>query len=61
MFRHVDNIEFENGEIVNSFLDYWRHSSLQRIGYLIGRYEPFTDVPLGIKAVVCRFLVFLFF
>jgi nuclear protein localization family protein 4 len=49
----VDNIEFENDQIVNDFLDFWRRSSHQRIGYLIGRYEPFTEVPLGIKAVVC--------
>jgi nuclear protein localization family protein 4 len=38
--------------VVNRFLDFWRASSHQRVGYLIGRYEPHTDVPLGIKAVV---------
>lgn len=53
VFRHVDNIEFENGNIVSEFLDFWRHSLHQRIGFLIGRYEPFAEVPLGIKAVVC--------
>lgn len=37
---------------MNRFLDFWRVSSHQRVGYLIGRYEPFLDVPLGIKAVV---------
>jgi nuclear protein localization protein 4 homolog len=49
----VDNIEFENGQIVNDFLNFWRTSSHQRIGFLVGRYEPFTEVPLGIKAVIC--------
>lgn len=47
VFRHVDNIEFENGNIMNAFLNFWRRSSHQRLGYLIGRYDPFTDVPLG--------------
>lgn len=43
---------FENGQIVEKFLDYWRKSGNQRLGYLIGRYEPFEGAPLGIKAVV---------
>ncbi|CAD5212060.1 unnamed protein product [Bursaphelenchus okinawaensis] len=51
-YRHVDNITIENEDVVNKFLDFWRASSHQRVGYLIGRYEPFADVPLGIKAVV---------
>uniref|UniRef100_A0A1I8B5E3 MPN domain-containing protein n=1 Tax=Meloidogyne hapla TaxID=6305 RepID=A0A1I8B5E3_MELHA len=51
-FRHVDNIEFENDSIVNEFLNFWRNSRCQRIGFLIGKYEQFTEVPLGIKAVV---------
>ncbi|KAI6208200.1 NPL4 domain containing protein [Aphelenchoides besseyi] len=52
IFRHVDNITIENEDVVNRFLDFWRRSSHQRVGYLIGRYEPFLDVPLGIKAIV---------
>lgn len=48
----MDNITIENEDVVNRFLDFWRSSSHQRVGYLIGRYEPFMDVPLGIKAVV---------
>jgi nuclear protein localization family protein 4 len=51
-FRHVDNLTIENQHIVNRFLDFWRGSSYQRVGYLIGRYEPFGEVPLGIKANV---------
>ena len=43
---------FENGQIVERFLDFWRRSGNQRIGFLIGKYEPFEGAPLGIKAVV---------
>lgn len=48
----MDNISIENKEVVNRFLAFWRKSGNQRVGYLIGRYEPFPDVPLGIKATV---------
>ncbi|CAO4368077.1 unnamed protein product [Caenorhabditis nigoni] len=51
-FRHVDNIQIENQELVNQFLDYWRVSGHQRVGYLIGQYQPHPEVPLGIKATV---------
>ena len=43
---------FENGNMVNRFLNYWRSSGHQRIGYLYGRYEVYDGVPLGIRAVV---------
>ncbi|VDN52617.1 unnamed protein product [Dracunculus medinensis] len=51
-YRHVDNISIENEEVVNRFLAFWRKTGNQRIGYLIGRYESFSEVPLGIKATV---------
>lgn len=51
-FRHVDNIMFENSQIVDNFLNFWRRSGHQRIGFLYGRYEAYDGVPLGIKAVV---------
>jgi hypothetical protein len=51
-YRHVDNIMFENGEMVNRFLNYWRKSGQQRAGLLYGRYEAYDGVPLGIRAVV---------
>ncbi|CAD6194468.1 unnamed protein product [Caenorhabditis auriculariae] len=51
-YRHVDNVQIENQELVNSFLNYWRVSGHQRLGFLIGKYQPFSDVPLGIKATV---------
>lgn len=51
-YRHVDCVMFENRHIVDRFLDFWRRSSFQRAGVLLGRYEPHGDVPLGIRAVV---------
>ncbi len=51
-YRHVDNIMFENGNMVNRFLNYWRSSGHQRIGFLYGRYEFYDGVPLGVRAVV---------
>ena len=52
-FRHVDNIMFENREIVDRFLNYWRISGHQRMGFLYGRFVPHPDVPLGIRVEVC--------
>lgn len=43
---------FENPAIVDRFLDYWRKSGHQRIGYLYGRYEYHDGVPLGIRATI---------
>ena len=51
-YRHVDNVVFENPSLVERFLNYWRSTGHQRIGYLYGRYESHADVPLGIRAVV---------
>ena len=52
-WRHVDGIMFENPNIVDRFLQFWRESGNQRGGWLYGRYEMYAEVPLGIKAVVC--------
>lgn len=51
-YRHVDNIMFENPILVERFLNYWRKTGRQRMGFLYGRYEHHKDVPLGIRAVV---------
>lgn len=51
-YRHVDNVMFENNGIVDEFLNYWRITGHQRIGFLYGTYEVTTDVPLGIRARV---------
>uniref|UniRef100_A0A182J685 Nuclear protein localization protein 4 homolog n=1 Tax=Anopheles atroparvus TaxID=41427 RepID=A0A182J685_ANOAO len=51
-YRHVDNVMFENTGIVERFLNYWRTTGHQRIGFLFGTYEIHPDVPLGIRARV---------
>jgi len=52
-YRHVDNIVFENPAIMDKFLNYWRTTGHQRMGFLYGRYKQHSEVPLGIKAEVC--------
>lgn len=51
-YRHVDNVMFENAALVERFLNYWRTTGHQRLGYLYGTYEVNTDVPLGLRAHV---------
>ncbi|CAB3373337.1 Hypothetical predicted protein [Cloeon dipterum] len=51
-YRHVDNVMFENPRLVERFLNFWRSTGYQRIGFLYGRYESHADVPLGIRATV---------
>ncbi|CAH8616468.1 unnamed protein product [Schistosoma haematobium] len=54
-YRHVDFVQFENPQLMNTFLDYWRQTSCQRIGIMLGRYAHFNapgSPPLAIKAVV---------
>ncbi|RXG57272.1 Nuclear protein localization protein 4-like protein, partial [Armadillidium vulgare] len=51
-FRHVDNVTFENPNIVERFINYWRVTGHQRVGLLYGKHQPHLDVPLGIKASV---------
>lgn len=52
VYRHVDNVVFENAALVERFLNYWRTTGHQRLGFLYGKYEVHTDVPLGLRAHV---------
>lgn len=48
----MDHVEFASALVVDGFISAWRSSGMQRFGYLLGRYEAYPEVPLGIKAVV---------
>ncbi|KAH8930188.1 polyubiquitin-tagged protein recognition complex, Npl4 component, partial [Atractiella rhizophila] len=51
-FRMVDHVEFSDPQTVRDFFNFWQQTRLQRFGFLIGRYEPYELVPMGVKAVV---------
>ncbi|KAH9836514.1 polyubiquitin-tagged protein recognition complex Npl4 component [Rhodofomes roseus] len=51
-FRMIDHLEIASTAIVDRFLHAWRRTGTQRFGWLIGHYEPYEEVPMGVKAVV---------
>lgn len=51
-FRMIDYVEFESAALIDSFIQAWRDSGRQRIGYMYGRYQEYDYVPLGIKSEV---------
>lgn len=51
-FRMVDHIVFSSPAIIENLISAWRRTGVQRLAFLIGRYEKYDAVPMGVQCVV---------
>ncbi|EJW02345.1 hypothetical protein EDEG_03226 [Edhazardia aedis USNM 41457] len=52
IYRMIDHIEFDNKNIVDHFISFWRQSKRQRFGFLVGKEVDYDHIPLGKKVIV---------